>query len=987
MNETDNQQRRSFWLGAVIIAFATFVAYLPALHGGFVWDDTVSLSENPLIPRRDGLYYFWFTSAPYDYFPLTFTSFWLEWRLWGSHAAGYHFTNVLLHACSALLLWRVLARLRIPGAWLAALIFALHPVAAASVTWIAERKNTLAMVFYLASALLYLEGERKKGKAEGRGQRTEERGQRAEVRGQRTEGGGRLSPGPNLCYVLSLFAFLLALLSKTSVVVLPLVLLLALWWKRSGEALPISRPFAVGLRDFARLLPFFLVAFVLGLITVWFQAHRATGAGTIVQSENLWQRAAAAGWALWFYLYKILLPIRLAAIYPRWDLSAAPVWAYLPLVGFICVLLLAWRFRKSWGRHVVFALGYFVLTLLPVLGFVDMFYLTYSRVADHWAYLALPGIIALVVAAAATLSAKMSLGAKESSASVSRATALPSGQLEFGPGNFAGDWKLAVGVFLLMGVLGFLTYERARVFSTEFNLWSDAARKNPSSPPVQNNLGLALLKANRVAEARHALEEALRLKPEFLEALSNMGFLLDRSGQHAEATGYYEKAVATNPRFATALNNLGVNLIELGKTNEGVAKFLAALSVNPNYAPSHENLAAHLLKLGTPDEALPHALQALELDRENPEAYYIAGNCWFLRGDLREAVENYATACRLRPDHAAARHNLAVALNKLGRTSEAAGHFSQAAALRPNDPNLKLQQGIILAQSGQLDEATEQFRSAVRLRPQDAEGHNRLGFILAKQGKFDAAMAEFKEALRLEPGNADAHKNLANALREAARLQQALPEMQEATRLQPTNGTIRAHFGALLAALGRDADATAQFHEALRFEPENVTAHFGLGNHYVQQGELAAASEHYLAALKSRPDFPEAQYQLALIAAARHDFKEGRRLLELAVQGKPDWPEALNNLAWLLATQNDPAVRNGAEAVKLAERAVELRKGQDAEQLDTLAAAYAESGRFEDAIKTAQRGIQGAKAAGQTNLVATIASRLRLYQSKQPYRE
>jgi protein O-mannosyl-transferase len=205
---------------ATFIALAAFMVYLPVLKAGYIWDDDTALTENPLIRSLSGLYDIWFTTKPYDYFPLTFTSFWLEWRLWGMNATGYHVVNVLLHALGAILFWRVLLRLKIPGALLAAMVFEVHPVCVASVAWIAERKNTLSLVFYLLSFLWYLRFDSES---------------RLAPHASRRFSSSILHP-PSSFYCLSLLAFLLALLSKTSVVTLPLVLRLCVWWRRSQNS-------------------------------------------------------------------------------------------------------------------------------------------------------------------------------------------------------------------------------------------------------------------------------------------------------------------------------------------------------------------------------------------------------------------------------------------------------------------------------------------------------------------------------------------------------------------------------------------------------------------------------------------------------------------------------------------------------------------------------------------------------------------------------
>ena len=342
------------WLPSVILVVITFIIYFPSLRGGFVFDDDSLIVHNQLVRSSDGLYRFWLTREAPDYWPLTSTIWWLEWRAWRANPLGYHVVNVFLHALNALLLWTILRRLKIPGSWFAAAIFAVHPVNVATVAWISEQKNTLSLLFYTLAILLFLEFD---------------------------ETARRCS------FVLSLATFCLALLSKTAVVMLPVVLLLCLWWQHRR----------IRWKDILRTAPFFPLSLASGLTTMWFQSNRAMGTHA-AQTTGFATRLAVAGCAPWFYLYKALLPLNLTVIYPKWVIDPHSWISYAP--GFILVgsLIVLWRKRETWGRPLFFGLGYFLVTLFPVLGFFDQTFHRYSWVADHWAYLSIIGIIALVVA-------------------------------------------------------------------------------------------------------------------------------------------------------------------------------------------------------------------------------------------------------------------------------------------------------------------------------------------------------------------------------------------------------------------------------------------------------------------------------------------------------------------------------------------------------------------------------------------------------------
>ena len=421
-------------MGVAALIALTLLVYLPSTHAGFIWDDDILVTNNPAVKTSDGLYSIWLGLWFVDYVPVTLTSFWAQWHLWGMNAAGYHITGILLHGIDAALLWRVLRRLSVPGSWFSALLFAAHPVCAASVTWISEQKNTLSMLFLLASLLFYL----------------------------RLEAGGRRD------YGISIIAFILALLSKGSAVILPVILLLCAWWRRGR----ISRG------DVIRILPFFGLAVAEGLACIWVN-HRALHGGTLELHDGLLTRVIAGSWAVWFYLGKIFWPANLTMIYPRWNIDPHQVVSYVPALLLAGVFVVLWCFRSSWGRPWLFALGYFIIALGPVLGIFKMVYFSMSQVSDHLQYLAIPGILALAGAGAATLSRRA-----------------------IGRGLIA---ALAVA-------FACATWQHEKILGDEEILWRDNISKNPSSWTVYMNLNIVLLQKGQVREATALYNKAMQLR-------------------------------------------------------------------------------------------------------------------------------------------------------------------------------------------------------------------------------------------------------------------------------------------------------------------------------------------------------------------------------------------------------------------------------------------------------------------------------------------
>ncbi len=733
---------------SALIVFLVFLAYLPALHGGFVWDDdswtTIIIN---LLRDTSGLRLMWFQpTALQQYYPLSGTTFWLDYQLWKFWTTPYHVENVLLHALAALLFWRLLLRLQVPGAWLAGALFALHPVMVESVAWITERKNVLSLVFYLGALLAYLRYAQSMTRGECQVTGTAEIAAAtgsSPVTGRPAEALAKAGH-PSLFYGLAFVLFLCALLAKTTTFSLPAVILLIGWWKRGqirwrADVLPT--------------LPFFALALGLCAVTAWLEKNHVRAQGPDF-ALSFPQRCLIAGQAFWFYPGKLFWPANLCFVYPRWQPNPDVwrPWLY-PATAFGALFTL-WLARGRIGRGPVTALFFYVGTLFPVLGFMNAYGMRYSFVWDHWVYLSALGIFALVAALVVR---------------VAESLRRPAVVYGFGA--------------IVLPVLGLLTWRQAGTYIDVETLWRDTLVKNPDCWMAYCNLGVALGDKGRLDEAIENYHKALQIDPNNFEAHYNLGNALADQSRFDEAIQNYHKALQSNPNSFQALNNLG--------------------------------------------------------------------NALFHQNRFDEAIENYRKAIQLNP-------NFSDALNNLG---------------------------VALAAKGRFDEAIENCRKAIQINPNFSDALDNLGVALAAKGRFDEAIENYHKALQINSNCAETCF----------------------------------HLGMTLAQLGRTREAVAQYREALRLNPN-----------------LAGA---------------------------------------------------LNNLAWVLVASPDDELRNGPEAVRLAERACELTHYGDPSLIDTLAAAYAECGRFPEAVTAEEKAEQLATAAGLWEVAAKNRQMLELYRAGKSYHE
>ena len=750
------------WLWAFLLIALVFISYAQAFNADFIWDDESHLTRNPCIVGPLGLKEVW-TSARAVYYPLVLTTFWTVHKFVGLSPWPYHLLNVLLHAGSAVLLWRILRQLNVRGAWLGAALWALHPVMVQSVAWITELKNTQSCLFYVLSIFYFLKWDDRR-----RIRRKSQNQDAADQGGAVSRPSGRgLEDGHSLIlFGLSWSFFTLATLSKPSVVMLPVILALCVWW-RTGR---------IRWRDVATLAPFVLISALASVWTIFEQKFHAGAIGA--EWAQTWpERLVITGRAIWFYLAKLAWPHPLIFIYPRWEINSSQLITYLPLLAALAGLLALWLIRTKWSCAGFFAAAYYVVSLFPVLGFFSIYFFRYSFVSDHFQYLASMGPLALAGAGIVT-------GCSRFAAS-RRLSALPSTSRH--PPRRASSALATTplvgicGVLLL--VLVFLTWRQTAVYHNLVTLYTATLTKNPGCWMAHYNLGIALNDQGDTNGAIAHYRQAVELRPSYGEAHYNLGRLLVQKGQLQEAITHYVKALDINPADAEAHNNLGATLFASGRVDEAITHYRKALAIQPDYADASCNLASALLS----------------------------------RGDLDGAIAYYSACLRVSPNQAEAQYNLASALFRKGRTDEAVAHY--------------------------------------------------------------------QKVLELRPENADARANL----------------------------------GSVFLAKGRVRDAMAQYRDALRIAPDDVAAQ--------------------------------------------------------------------SNLAWLLATAADPSLRNGSEAVLLAERAESesSRSENRAIVLRILAAAYAEAGRFVEAKKTAEQALQAAEIQGNSTLSSALRDEISLYDLGLPY--
>jgi protein O-mannosyl-transferase len=566
------------WLFAAALVAAVFLAYQPAWQGGQLWDDDAHITR-PELRSWHGLYRIWFdVGATLQYYPLVHSVFWVEHRLWGDATLGYHLVNLVLHCCGALMVAAILRQLAIPGAWLAAAIFALHPVQVESVAWITELKNTLSGVLYLGAAMLYFRFDQTRKTA---------------------------------WYFSALGLFVLALLTKTVTGTLPGALLVIFWWQRGRLSLT---------KDVLPLAPFFVLGAGMGMLTAWWELKLNHCDGPEFQFTSI-ERILIAGRGVWFHLGKLFWPAQLTFMYPRWQIDSGDWRQYLYPLGGAALLAVAWAMRrpncivKQGTRAPLAALLFFGGTLFPVMGFFNLYTYRYSFIADHYQYLACLGIITLFSAGAVRIAHRVTTAACYALVAI---LAFLTWQQSFMYANAETLYRTTIArnpdCWMAFANLG-KTLEEQGKFADAIDQYQQALQIQPDDAETHYCLANALADLGRDDDAIAQYHETLRLRSNLVAAYAycNLGIALARQGRFGEAINQYKKSLDIDPNFVAAHFHLGVSLARLGQLDEAIEHFQRALAINPDYLDAHVSLAVLFAHSGRVDRALDHYRSALNL--------------------------------------------------------------------------------------------------------------------------------------------------------------------------------------------------------------------------------------------------------------------------------------------------------------------------------------------------------------------------------------
>ena len=782
---------------ALALAVIVGVAYFPALSGGFVWDDVIFVEE-PVIHGWSGLWSIWFSPSDIrnegHYWPVVYTTLWLEHKLWGLEPFGYHLVNVLLHAVNTVLVWRLARRLEVPGEWALAAVFAVHPLHVESVAWVIERKDLLSALFFLGAVFAWIRFT--------------------------------ASPRPSrYCLVLALFAA--GVLSKSIAVTLPATLVIWHWWKRGGPT-PA---------DWLRLAPLFLTGLAIAAADFAFYSSREP----LSLGYSPLERVLIAARALWFYAGKLAWPTELAVIYPLWEIRAEDPVGWLYVAAALGVAALLWIGRNRFGRGPFAAAAFFALTLSPTLGFIDYGYMQFSFVADRFQYLAGIGLMAVPVAAAACALGRLPVPGRFGALGALAVVLVALGTLTWRQSGIYRDEVTLFSHIVSLNPeardahlnLGSALFDADRL-EEGYAASLIAVEQRPDAAGAHANLGRALLLMDRFEEAEEYLAQALELDPRSRTAQQNRAELLRKRGRYEEAIEWFRRVIARDPTNALAHAGMGASQYELKRYEEALESMGRALELapdSPNIRPLVGLSGRALKALGRFEAAEQRFLLAADIDPDDAAPLVDLSALRIAQKRFDEADRYLSRALELSPGNTAAMQNVAEGLRKQGHYEEAIDSYRAVLAMDPEFAMAHAGLGDSLFRLERFEEAIESLDRSVDLHPHPPTATARLvlmGQAARALGRGEEAAGYFERAVEIDSRNAEALDHLAMSRFEAKRYEEAHGLYRTMLEIRPDNAQTHSNLGATLYYLGQPNEALDSFERALSLDPENGSARSGL---------------------------------------------------------------------------------------------------------------------------------------------------------------
>ena len=650
------------------LVFFCLIIYIPSLKNGFIWDDDAYLYKSSWIQKTDGLRVIWLTHKTFQYYPLVFTSFWLEHNLWGLNPFGYHTVNLILHILNAFLLFWLALKIYPRLAFIVTLLFAIHPIQVETVAWIAERKNLLSLFFFLLSTLVYLRFDHTR-----------------RIR----------------YYLLSVVMFVFALLSKSVAACFIFVPALYKWW-RDGK---------VTWRE-ARLSAIFIVLGLLsGLHTLYLELYNV-GAHGKEFALTLLERVILSGKVIFFYIHKIIFPFHFMFFYPRWQIDVRIWWQWLFPVAVMAALGLLIYYRKRTGRGALALFIFYVVSIFPALGFVNVFPMKFSFVADHFSYLSTPALLLLLCTGLTFSFDKLKI----------KFFALRSTPFRI--------FLMGLFIFMVIYLCG-KSMVLTQNYKNETTLWSNLIRDNPKAWIAYNNLGV----------------------------------IYDNVGKTESAIDLYTRAITINPDYSEAYNNRGNVYRDRGNIQQAISDFNKAIAINPNFAEAYNNRGTTYRNQGNIRQAILDYNKAIEIDSSEPNIYYNRAIAYEEQGNIRQAVSDYTRVIAINPNDAEAYNNRGTIFSNQGSFSKAISDYTKAIVINPKYANTYNNRGLAYFNQGNLFRAISDYTRAIEINPGYAEAYNNRGVAYFMVKEYSKAWADAHKA---EGSGYTVNPEFLNALKRAS---------------------------------------------------------------------------------------------------------------------------------------------------------------------------------------------------------------------------